>query len=178
MSQTSFDELVKDPAFFPDWSSQPTSQTKSRRTSAIVDQDPESHLPGVSDAGSHILFFYGTLTLPHVLTRVLSLLETPILQQATIVGYVMKMWGPYPALIPLNDSEAQTRGHTRIEGKAFQVSEKQLHLLTSYEGENYTLAPVTIFTGHIANSGYTYVWAGYFEDLTEGVFDASRFPNF
>ncbi|CAA7267692.1 unnamed protein product [Cyclocybe aegerita] len=57
------------------------------------------------------LFFYGTLSLPHVLQKVLDL---EALKSATARGFLQKMWGPYPALIEyrmrLPDSSWQTLG--------------------------------------------------------------------
>jgi gamma-glutamylcyclotransferase (GGCT)/AIG2-like uncharacterized protein YtfP len=44
-------------------------------------------------------FFYGSLMDEQKLTEVLRLDSTPVLRPASIVGYSIKMWGPYPTLI-------------------------------------------------------------------------------
>lgn len=44
-------------------------------------------------------FFYGSLMDERKLTEVLRLTHPPVLRPASIVGYSIKMWGPYPTLV-------------------------------------------------------------------------------
>lgn len=44
-------------------------------------------------------FFYGTLTVPSQLQRIIDLPEEPKLRKAEIFGYTIAKWGDYPALI-------------------------------------------------------------------------------
>lgn len=44
-------------------------------------------------------FFYGSLTDEGQLMKVLHLDSPPILRPASVIGYSIKMWGQYPALV-------------------------------------------------------------------------------
>jgi hypothetical protein len=44
-------------------------------------------------------FCYGTLMDPVLLSEILGLPEKPTLRPATLVGYSLKLWGQYPALL-------------------------------------------------------------------------------
>ncbi|CAG7915908.1 unnamed protein product [Penicillium olsonii] len=45
-------------------------------------------------------FFYGTLMDPDTLCKVLGLSRPPpLMRPARIIGYQIKLWGPYPALL-------------------------------------------------------------------------------
>ncbi|KAJ8088298.1 hypothetical protein PM082_022370 [Marasmius tenuissimus] len=93
-------------------------------------------------SSSKLFFFYGTLKLPHILQQVLSLEELPILYDATIRGYTIKMWGPYPALVNIADTEAT---EMTVKGKAWTLhEERHLKRLEQYETENYRLTKVDI----------------------------------
>jgi hypothetical protein len=85
------------------------------------------------------------------------------------------MWGPYPALI-----ESQPfHSDITVQGKAWTVQDdNQLALLKRYEGENYRLKEIEVLIEgqSIPEAGYTFVWNSYTDELTEGVFDASKFP--
>ena len=184
MPETSFEQFLSDPEFFPDWAESPSSKGN---------HSPEPTVPGISNemdqqacgisqppnTSDHLLFVYGTLTLPHVLQKVLSLARIPVYQPASIRGYLVKMWGPYPALVPAEgcQSEVQVTDKRPVEGTTFRVSGLQLSRLVQYEGENYKLSAVTIYTDDAVHSGLTFLWSGYPEDLEEGVFDATRFAE-
>ncbi|KAK1222617.1 hypothetical protein PQX77_014530 [Marasmius sp. AFHP31] len=127
---------------------------------------------------SKLLFFYGTLKLPHILQQVLSLKELPALYDATIRGYTVKMWGPYPALVNAADTEATER---TVKGKAWILYEEgHLKRLEQYETENYRLAKVDIDV-RLKDapmkiiSGYTFIWNSYPEELEDGSFDELNF---
>lgn len=117
-----------------------------------------------------LFFFYGTLMDPATLTKVLNLIEPPILQPATITGYHCKLWGPYPVLL---DGPC---GAT-VKGVAFEVqSAEQVKLLQDYETKRYRKASCRI---HLEDGskirGKTFVWHSSVEELHEGVFDLKDF---
>jgi Gamma-glutamyl cyclotransferase, AIG2-like len=62
-----------------------------------------------------LYFFYGTLSDPSLLAEILSLDEAPALQPSKIVGYSLKLWSQYPALVD---------GHTgeEIQGIAWEAA--------------------------------------------------------
>ncbi|KAL0566284.1 hypothetical protein V5O48_015732 [Marasmius crinis-equi] len=126
-----------------------------------------------NDMTSKLLFFYGTLRLPHVLKEVLNLEETPTLLDASIRGFTLRMWGPYPALVRAED----TATATTIKGKTWSVhEERHLQRLVQYETENYRLAKVDIIMEDTSTTpGYTFVWNSYPEELEDGCFDESQF---
>ena len=120
-----------------------------------------------------LLFFYGTLTIPHVLQEVLALSAIPTLIPASIHSYTIKLWGPYPALVPSNSV-------SRVGGMVFKVeTRKQLHKLERYEGGNYLLKRCRVKVGDedALVDGWTFVWDGTDGELKEGTFDANMFPK-
>ncbi|KAF5355438.1 hypothetical protein D9758_006420 [Tetrapyrgos nigripes] len=138
--------------------------------------NPNSFLPPHDkSAYRQTLFVYGTLSLQHVLQKVLGLAHLPTFHEASIRGYVLKMWGPYPAFV---ESEPFNPDVT-VRGKAWVVQDDdQLVLLKLYEGDNYRLKEVEVLIEgrSTAEPGYTFVWNSYIDELTEGVFDPSKFP--
>ncbi len=117
-----------------------------------------------------LFFFYGTLMDPATLTKVLNLIEPPILQPATITGYHCKLWGPYPVLL---DGPCGAK----VKGVAFEVqSAEQVKLLQDYETKRYRKASCRI---HLEDGskirGKTFVWHSSVEELHEGVFDLKDF---
>jgi gamma-glutamylcyclotransferase (GGCT)/AIG2-like uncharacterized protein YtfP len=116
------------------------------------------------------LFFYGTLSLPQVLQNVLSLPSLPPLNPARTRGFVMKMWGPYPAIVLSTDESSL------VYGAEFTVATvKHLQRLQNYEGENYKLVDCTIETSGVEKAGRTFMWTGYPEELRDGTFDRGLF---
>ena len=186
MPETSFEQFLSDPEFFPDWTESPSSKGNHGPESTVLGISNEmdqiacgesvSQLLNTSD---YLLFIYGTLTLPHVLQKILSLASIPVYQPASIRGYLIKMWGPYPALVPAEgyQSGVQVTDKPSVEGKAFRVSGLQLSRLVQYEGENYKLSAVTIYMDDAVHLGLTFLWSGYLEELEEGVFDATQFAE-
>ena len=229
--------------FFPDWGTEvPRSVSLSERInlpSSVVEASTLDDLysPHPNSASSRyvssfianpsflsnrspcLLFFYGTLSLPHILQRVLELDQTPVLLPASVTGYQLRMWGPYPALVKLGYSHsAQTspthgsvisevaakvkkklkRGSTGsthstsseikddeavavktepISGMAYWGAEEDIPKLLRYEGENYEMVECVIRAGQDETVGRTFVWCGYSEELTEGTFDPTMFPD-
>lgn len=82
-----------------------------------------------------------------------------------------RLWGQYPALVDGPTGAV-------IEGRAFEVpTTEAAEKLAYYETSNYTTAPCLV---HLADGksstgiyGYTFVFAGREDDLTDGDFDLS-----
>jgi len=114
-------------------------------------------------------FFYGTLSDPAFLSEVLGLSAKPELRPAILVGYSVKLWGQYPALL-----DGPT-GAT-VEGMVYEVgSEKHGERLANYETNAYTTAPcrIVFMDGETPEqvSGTTFKYAGNPLDIDEGQFD-------
>ncbi|KAH8094751.1 hypothetical protein BXZ70DRAFT_357158 [Cristinia sonorae] len=129
--------MPQDDDFFPDWSTDsevPHATSLSERinlpTSIVVYTDDDSPLQAPFSSPEHkqshfisdnrapcLLFFYGTLSLPHVLQRVLGLYEAPMLLPASVSGFEVKMWGPYPALVRSGEGNL-TKGSLRRESSS------------------------------------------------------------
>ncbi|RVD83684.1 uncharacterized protein DFL_005463 [Arthrobotrys flagrans] len=129
-----------------------------------------------------LFFFYGTLTIPEVLRRILGLNEPPILLNATTRLFKLKLWGPYPALVAPS-AEEDPKNRVPVPGVACTIeTEEQLNRLVAYEGENYTISEtlVELHDTRNANGTYakTFIWKGYPEELTDGFFDVAAFKNY
>lgn len=111
-------------------------------------------------------FFYGSLMDPKVLRRVLQLDERPVLTPAMIVGYKIKMWGPYPAL--LHGEETET-----IRGMVYEVEGTTgRDRLQAYETNRYRIEQCIVDTGDNRTlRGLTFIWDGDVSELKEGTFD-------
>ena len=107
---------------------------------------------------------------PATLTKVLNLIEPPILHPATITGYHCKLWGPYPVLL---DGPCGAK----VKGLAFEVqSAEQVKLLQDYETKRYRKAGCRIQLEDGSKiSGTTFVWHSNIEELHEEVFDLEDF---
>lgn len=114
-------------------------------------------------------FFYGTLMDPSFLSEVLNLPQKPTIRPAELIGYSLKLWGQYPALV---------NGPTGavVEGMVCEIeTEKHAKRLAQYETSAYDRAPCRIrFTDGKEPeevSGTTFVYAGNPMDVSEGRFD-------
>ncbi|KAF8252439.1 hypothetical protein K440DRAFT_645968 [Wilcoxina mikolae CBS 423.85] len=110
-------------------------------------------------------FFYGTLTDPHTLAKVLEVNHVPITQDAIIRGYHCKLWGPYPALLdgPCNGV---------VRGVVYEVEDyKQKEKLEAYEDEMYESVCLIEFADGRKVRGRTFLWKGNPKDLRKGRFD-------
>lgn len=107
---------------------------------------------------------------PATLTKILNLVEPPILQPATITGYHCKLWGPYPALL---DEPCGAK----VKGVAFEVqSAEQVKRLHAYEIKRYMEASCRIRLEDGSRiRGTTFVWGSRDDELHEGVFDLEDF---
>jgi gamma-glutamylcyclotransferase (GGCT)/AIG2-like uncharacterized protein YtfP len=114
-------------------------------------------------------FFYGSLMDERKLTQVLRLDSPPVLRPASIVGYSIKMWGPYPALIDGPPGNV-------VNGLAFEIqNEGHEKSLAHYETDSYRCVSCFIKpgTGGEQITGKTFVWAydPNDKDLSPGSFD-------
>jgi len=114
-------------------------------------------------------FFYGSLMDERKLTEVLRLDSTPVLRPASIVGYSIKMWGPYPTLV-------EAPPENIVNGMIYEVQrEGHERRLAYYETDAYRCAVCRIIPGEGGERiyGKTFVWAGDSDDkvLSPGTFD-------
>lgn len=118
-------------------------------------------------------FFYGSLMDPKQLQRVLGLRETPKdFRPAEIIGYHIRMWGPYPVLLDGPPGNV-------VKGVAYEVEGgENKDKLAAYETANYTEQLCLIQFGENKNvgfgegtSGTTFIWAGDEGELKDGSFD-------
>ncbi|KAJ5632405.1 hypothetical protein N7490_008744 [Penicillium lividum] len=99
------------------------------------------------------------------------------MSRARVIGYDIKLWGPYPALI---DGEPLQP----VDGMVFEIlSKTQLDRLESYETDNYQLQPCLIDILNHDNSvlstvdGVTFMWNGEEDELQEGTFDLKQWKK-
>lgn len=114
-------------------------------------------------------FFYGTLTAPATLKRIIDLPEEPKMRKAKLVGYALGKWGDYPALI---DGEPGQE----VSGYAYIVqSEEEAQKLSYYETNAYEEAHCLIYfvdeEEPAQAPGKTFKYAGDAKALLEQRFD-------
>ncbi|EGP86784.1 uncharacterized protein MYCGRDRAFT_28606, partial [Zymoseptoria tritici IPO323] len=115
-------------------------------------------------------FFYGTLQDPGILSEVLRLDDKPALKPARVVGYAVKLWGQYPALVDGSPEEM-------VEGAVFEVAnEAAAARLAQYETKAYRASPCQIRMVNGCEEeevveGYAFVYDGNVKDLSDGKFD-------
>lgn len=134
------------------------------------DDDPPS-FPwpyDITDKGWY--FFYGTLMDPSTLAKVLQVAEPPRLRPARVIGYGIRLWGPYPALVN------GPPGHA-VEGVACEIlSQKHLDRLIAYETEKYYIHGCMIRLLNVGVGreervdGNVFMWDGELDELQEGDF--------
>lgn len=101
------------------------------------------------------------------LSGVLDLNHPPVLRPASIIGYSIKMWGPYPALVDGPPGNV-------VNGMAYEI-QKESHegRLAYYETSAYKCISCFIkpASGGDQIVGKTFVWAGNPGKLRPGSFD-------
>lgn len=123
------------------------------------------------------LFFYGSLMDPDVLSTIAALDSPPILRKASIKGFAMKLWGPYPTLVPATSTS------TLIHGMVWEVtSAAQFLRLAAYETKAYTSCQceaVLEESGEKVYPCWTFCWAGEAgsAELKEGVFELEKWQR-
>lgn len=111
-------------------------------------------------------FFYGSLMDASTLQRVLGLEERPQLKPASIIGYHIKMWRPYPALQDGPTGNVVSGMMWEVEGT------KRKERLAEYETSNYKEWGCVIDMEDGSNVlGTTFMWNGDASELKEGTFD-------
>jgi len=114
-------------------------------------------------------FFYGSLMDEKQLAKVLRLDSPPVLRPASVVGYSIKMWGPYPTLVDGPTDNV-------VNGVVYEV-QKEDHekRLAYYETNAYLCVWCDIGPGTEGKriTGKTFAWAkgSNDRDLSEGSFD-------
>jgi hypothetical protein len=109
------------------------------------------------------------------LAKILQVAEAPWLRPARMIGYQMRLWGPYPALI-----DGPT-GHA-VEGVACEIlTQKHVDRLIAYETEKYFIYPceielldVGIGRKEIVEGNY-FKWNGKLDELQEGEFSLKKY---
>ena len=111
-------------------------------------------------------FFYGSLMDPTRLSSVLHLKSKPSLQAASIIGYRLMLWGPYPALVDAAGQEGAI-----VRGFIYQVqNQKDAERLQLYETSNYEPHRCRIYLDDGTwQTGNTFMWRGA-ESTTHPVF--------
>ena len=113
-------------------------------------------------------FFYGTLQDDAMLGEILDLPSKPVLRPAHGIGYELRLWDQYPALV-------DGPGGATVEGSAFDApDEAAAKKLVSYETKNYRPEPCNIRfregdEQHLVD-GYTFKSCGNAKDLSDGLF--------
>ncbi|KAJ5514419.1 hypothetical protein N7463_003971 [Penicillium fimorum] len=120
-------------------------------------------------------FFYGILMDLDTLSKDLgSSKPPPIMRPARIIGYEIKLWGPYPALLygkPLHLVDGMVCGH---------LSPTQLDRLAAYETDKYPLQACLINVLNDDGStektieGVSFMWNGRQDELRRGTFDLKQ----
>ena len=103
---------------------------------------------------------------PRTLQSVLQLEEKPMLTNAMVIGYTIKMWGPYPALLDGDTGEI-------VHGVVYEVEgSESKDRLEAYETSRYRTKMCSMSTadGRILN-GSTFIWDGDVAELKEGTFN-------
>ncbi|KAI3394425.1 hypothetical protein diail_2675 [Diaporthe ilicicola] len=114
-----------------------------------------------------LYFFYGSLMDPTHLQRVLGLKYRPRnLEPAEVIGYHIRMWGPYPALLDGPPGSV-------VKGRAYEVEAgDDQDKLAHYETDNYKEHKCIIrLEGGGRIFGTTFQWAGDVDELKDGSFD-------
>lgn len=133
----------------------------SRREAAILQGEEEKR------HGKEWYFFYGSLMDPQQLRQVLGLREPPRdFRPAEIVGYHVRMWGPYPVLLDGPPGNVVKGVAYEIEGG--EHKDKLARYETSYYREHNCIIQ---FSADENVMGTTFEWAGDESELREGTFD-------
>lgn len=121
------------------------------------------------------LFFYGSLMDAEVLQTIARLPEVPAVQEGSVNGFEMKMWGIYPTLIPCAGGQ--------VSGTVWKVNEPgPFFRLQKYESSAYTWCSceIRLSNGEILRGCRTFCWAGDVNsiDLKEGKFDLEHYQKY
>ena len=121
---------------------------------SIMAQKSKAGQRSTSTAYPQNYFFYGSLMDPTRLSSVLALDKEPQLVPATVIGYRLMLWGPYPALIP--------EAGGSVSGLMYEVqNDADAQRLQRYETNNYAPQDCSIkLENDITKEGQTFIWVG------------------
>ncbi|KAI8952895.1 hypothetical protein F4801DRAFT_577149 [Xylaria longipes] len=126
-------------------------------------------------------FFYGSLQIPDVLQSVCEIEDKDSLtlrKNASIEGWKIKMWGPYPALVPATTDDEGT-----VKGMVWLCEElKHVMRLCTYESNAYRMAYCDVSTtnadgtsAEVIKNARTFVFNQNPDELADGSFDTARY---
>ncbi|RAH59706.1 hypothetical protein BO85DRAFT_248510 [Aspergillus piperis CBS 112811] len=123
-----------------------TSETTSDRSASNTQHDPPLFQP-------HYFFFYGSLSDPSFLAKVLNRQDKPAVRPAMITEHGMRMWGEFPALLDGCPEKP-------IYGVGYKVrSQVEEDSLAEYETDMYRKKGCVIeFRDGSKVPGVTFVW--------------------
>lgn len=134
-------------------------------------------LPDVFAARTGYYFFYGTLQDPRVIADILGLQEPPLVQPAQMVGYHLRLWGPFPALLDGPPGNV-------VKGVAYDVKKREhAERLAEYETDAYIADPAYVDLldkgGKVIERvrGSTFAFVGDRQELSDGVFDLGAWQS-
>ena len=135
-------------------------------------------MAGLEIRSKEYCFFYGTLMDPHTLCQVLKSSERPhVMRRARVIGFEIKLWGPYPAL--LNGESLRS-----VDGTAYEIlSQTELDRLEAYETDKYQLIPCFSDLLNDDDSvektieGVAFMRDGKQDELREGTFDLKQWKK-
>jgi len=121
------------------------------------------------------MFFYGSLMDIDILQLIAGLKSSPTMAPATITGFRMRMWGPFPTII-----KAETGKVTGTYWKCDQ--EDHFQRLKAYETNAYSWCFCDAETedGKVLKGCRTFCWRGNPEsdELEDGKFDLAHYQKY
>lgn len=110
-----------------------------------------------------------------VLQTIAGLPEVPTVQEGSVTGFEMKMWGIYPTLIPCAGGQ--------VSGTVWKVNEPRTFFrLQKYETSAYTWCSceIRLSNGEILGGCRNFCWAGDVnsKELKEGKFDFEHYQKY
>ncbi|KAH8780900.1 hypothetical protein F5883DRAFT_539006 [Diaporthe sp. PMI_573] len=133
-------------------------------------QDP------IDRQGKTLYFFYGTLMDPATLQRVIGLDAAPRMRPAHVVGYITKLWGPFPVLLHGRRDDVVRGMACEIEGAGPK------RRLEDYEGKDYDEWDLELRLDKPDGAwegapGVTFKWVGPRDELEDGTFSLSKWQD-
>ncbi|KAI0481488.1 hypothetical protein F4859DRAFT_421576 [Xylaria cf. heliscus] len=158
--------------------SEHTADADAATTSAVASET----LPTVTTFEPFYFFFYGSLQVPNVLQGVCRIKDKnsiTLRKNANIVGWKIKMWGPYPALVPAAPDDED--GH--VEGVAWLCERPEyVARLCTYESKAYRMAYCNVLVAagdkspKLIKNARTFVFdQDQGDTLTDGRFDIEQY---
>jgi hypothetical protein len=150
-------------------------QSRPSLPAETTDLDDPPSFPYPYDITEKGWYFLRHLMDLSTLAKVLQVAEAPRLRPARMIGYQMRLWGPYPALID------GPPGHA-VEGVACKIlTQKHVDRLIAYETEKYFIYPCVIELLDVGVGrkeivdGNVFKWEGKLDELQEGEFSLKEY---